>query len=100
MGRNFNIRIAAFVCVVSGLAAASAIRLSGQTITGRFEPETSFQLSNKNELSPEPEPVSPSPPTRTSFMATWSRVNGAKGYMLDVSTNSSFTTFLDDYRGL
>ena len=33
-------------------------------------------------------------------MATWSRVNGAKGYMLDVSTNSSFTTFLDDYRGL
>ena len=111
MGRNFNIRIAAFVCVVSGLAAANAIRLSGQTITGRFEPEvrvhearaepeTSFQLSNKNELSPEPEPVSPSPPTRTSFMATWSRVNGAKGYMLDVSTNSSFTTFLDDYRGL
>ena len=111
MGRNFNIRIAAFVCVVSGLAAANAIRLSGQTITGRFEPEVrvhearaepepSFQLSNKNELSPEPEPVSPSPPTRTSFMATWSRVNGAKGYMLDVSTNSSFTTFLDDYRGL
>ena len=111
MGRNFNIRIAAFVCVVSGLAAANAIRLSGQTITGRFEPEvrvhearaepeTSFQLSNKNELSPEPEPVSPSPPTRTSFMATWNRVNGAKGYMLDVSTNSSFTTFLDDYRGL
>ena len=111
MGRNFNIRIAAFVCVVSGLAAANAIRLSGQTITGRFEPEVrvhearaepepSFQLSNKNELSPEPEPVSPSPPTRTSFMATWNRVNGAKGYMLDVSTNSSFTTFLDDYRGL
>ena len=33
-------------------------------------------------------------------MATWERVSGAKGYLLDVSTNSSFTTYLDGYREL
>jgi hypothetical protein len=33
-------------------------------------------------------------------MASWNRVSGANGYVLDVSTNSSFTTYLDGYRGL
>jgi hypothetical protein len=33
-------------------------------------------------------------------MATWERVSGAKGYVLDVSTSSSFTTYLDGYRAL
>ena len=33
-------------------------------------------------------------------MANWERVSGAKGYLLDVSTNSSFTTYLDGYREL
>src|SRR5215475_9989181 len=114
MGREFHIRISAFVCVLLGLAVATGIRLSGQTTAPemeRFEagagvhvahaqPENSVQLSNRNELSPEPESTSPPPPTRTSFMATWQRVSGAKGYLLDVSTNSSFITYLDGYREL
>jgi len=33
-------------------------------------------------------------------MATWDRVSGAKGYLLDVSTNSSFTSYLDGYHTL
>ena len=33
-------------------------------------------------------------------MATWNRTSGVKGYLLDVSTNRSFTTYLDGYRGL
>jgi hypothetical protein len=33
-------------------------------------------------------------------MATWERVSAAKGYLLDVSTNSSFTTYLHGYREL
>ncbi|HMF45164.1 MAG TPA: fibronectin type III domain-containing protein, partial [Candidatus Udaeobacter sp.] len=33
-------------------------------------------------------------------MATWDRVSGAKGYLLDVSTTNSFTTYLDGYREL
>ena len=33
-------------------------------------------------------------------MATWERVSGAKGYVLDVSTSGSFTTYLEGYRAL
>ncbi|MGE5212710.1 MAG: NF038122 family metalloprotease [Nitrospirota bacterium] len=113
MGREIYKRISAFACVVLALAAAGAIRLSGQTTApqadrlqpgvgvheARSQPEGSLPFSNTNELSPEAEPE-PGPPTRTSFMASWNRVSGANGYVLDVSTNSSFTTYLDGYRGL
>ena len=95
MGREIYTRISVFVCVLLGLAAAGGIRLSGQTTALEVErfkaeagvhkthaqPESAFQLSDWNELSPEPESVSPPPPTRSSFMATWKRVSGAKGYM-------------------
>ena len=114
MRREFYIRISAFVCVVLGLAVAGGIRLSGQTAAPgadqfeagagvhetRAQPESSLHFSNTNELSSEPEPISPPPPTRASLMATWERVSGAKGYVLDVSTSSSFTTYLDGYRAL
>jgi hypothetical protein len=33
-------------------------------------------------------------------MATWNRADRAKGYLLDVSTDSSFTTYVEGYRGL
>src|SRR5262249_9963670 len=114
MGREIYIRISAFACVVLGLAAVGGIRLSGQTVTpetDRFEPgagmhETraqpgsSFQLPNSNELSAEPEQESPPQPTRSSFMATWLRVAGATGYLLDVSVSNSFNSFLDGYHDL
>jgi hypothetical protein len=114
MGRAFYIRIFALVCVVLGLAVAGAIRLLGQTSApeaDRFEPEAGvhetraqpenwFQIPNTNQLSPEREPVAPPPPTRSSFMAIWQRVSSARGYLLDVSTSSSFTTYLDGYREL
>jgi len=88
--------------------------LSGQTAppeAERFEagagvhrahaqPESLFQLPNTNELSPQPEPVSPPPPTRSSFMATWEPASGAKGYLLDVSTNSAFDSYVDGYHNL
>jgi hypothetical protein len=114
MRPEFYTRISVFVCVALGLAVAGGIRLSGQTTApeaDRFEAgvgvheahsqaESSFQLPNMSELSPEREPVLPPAPTRGSFMATWERGSGAKGYLLDVSTNSSFTTYLDGYHDL
>jgi hypothetical protein len=114
MGRKFHIRISAFVCVLVGLAVAAGIRLSGQTTAPEVERfkaeagvheahaqlESSFQLLNRNELSPELEPVSPPPPTRSSFMATWTRVSGAKGYLLDVSTSSAFDSYVGGYHDL
>jgi hypothetical protein len=114
MRRVSYIRISAFVCVVLGLAVAGGIRLSGQTTApevDRFEagagvhetrgqPESSLHFSNTNELSLQPEPVSPPPPTRSSFMATWPHVSGSTGYLLDVSVSSAFNSFLDGYHDL
>src|SRR4029450_12917830 len=114
MGREFHIRVSAFASVVLGLAAAGGIRLSGQTTSpeaDRFEAgagvhetraqsESSFQLPITSALSAEREPVSPPAPTRSSFMATWERVSSAKGYLLDVSTSSSFHSYVDGYHDL
>jgi hypothetical protein len=114
MGREIYKRISAFACVALGLAVAGDVRLSGQTTApeaNRFEagagvhethaqPGSWLPFSNTNELLPQLEPVSPPPPTRSSFMATWDAASGAKGYLLDVSTNSSFTTYVDGYREL
>jgi hypothetical protein len=114
MGRKFHIRISALVCVLLGLAVAAGVRLSGQTTSlepRRFEagagvhqtlaqPESSSQLPITSALSEESEPVSPPRPTRGSFMATWKRVSGAKGYLLDVSTSSAFDNYVNGYHDL
>ena len=38
--------------------------------------------------------------TGSSFTANWSSVSGATGYRLDVSTSSSFVTFVTGYENL
>jgi len=114
MGRPFYIRISGFVCVLFGLAVAGDIRLSGQTTApevtrfgegarvheARAESLGSLQTPNESARLTETETVSPPPPTRSSFMATWERVNGVRGYLLDVSTSSSFTSYVDGYHEL
>src|SRR6266576_611092 len=109
------IRISAFVCVVLGLAGiAGEHRVSAQTVASgasqfeigavrhetHAESQTSLELPNTNEFPSESETVSPSPPTRSSFMAMWPSETGAKGYLLDVSTSSSFDSFVDGYHNL
>ena len=59
-----------------------------------------FESPTSAEASSEIESVSSAPPTRSSFMATWGAVEGAKGYLLDVSTSSSFTSYVDGYHDL
>src|SRR5437660_11961249 len=59
-----------------------------------------MEFRNANELAPPIETVSSAPPTRSSFMATWDSVEGAKGYLLDVSTSNSFSSYVDGYHGL
>lgn len=114
MGRKFHIRISALVCVLVGLAVAAGLRVSGQTpspearrsVAGagtretRAQPERSFQLPITSALSADSEPVSPPRPTRSSFMATWKPVSGAKGYLLDVSTSSAFDNYVNGYHDL
>ena len=57
-------------------------------------------FGNANEITPTIETVSAAPPTRSSFMATWDSVSGAKGYLLDVSTSNSFSSYVEGYHGL
>ncbi len=38
--------------------------------------------------------------TASSFTANWTSVSGATGYRLDVSTNSSFTSYVLGYQNL
>ncbi|MGH7984035.1 MAG: NF038122 family metalloprotease [Candidatus Udaeobacter sp.] len=59
-----------------------------------------LEFPNANEVRPRVETVSSVPPTRSSFMATWEGVSGAKGYLLDVSTNDSFSSYADGYHDL
>jgi hypothetical protein len=53
-----------------------------------------------NEDASPIESVSSVTPTRSSFMATWDSVSGAKGYVLDVSTSNSFSSYVDGYHGV
>src|SRR2546428_12365433 len=39
-------------------------------------------------------------PTRSSFIANWNRFSGASGYRLDVSTSSSFSSYVSGYQDL
>ena len=63
-------------------------------------PQNVLDFANSAEVSSQIETVSSAPPTRSSFMATWNSVSGAKGYLLDVSTSSSFDSYLDGYENL
>ncbi len=53
--------------------------------------------------SPGPAPAAPTATaaaavTNCSFTANWNSVSGATGYLLDVSTNSAFTSFVTGYQ--
>ena len=73
---------------------------SAATHETRIASQGVLEFPNANEVSPRIETVSPVPPTRSSFMATWDGVSGAKGYLVDVSTNESFSSYVDGYHDL
>jgi len=115
MGNVSYIRVSAFICVALGLAGVAGDHsLSGQTAApgasqfgiASFRHQThaasqpALELPTTNESPSDIETFLPPPPTRSSFMATWLGVPGAKGYLLDVSTSSSFDSFLDGYHEL
>jgi hypothetical protein len=59
-----------------------------------------IEFPSANEITPPIEIVSSVPPTHSSFMATWDNITGAKGYLLDVSTSNSFSSYVDGYHGV
>jgi hypothetical protein len=58
------------------------------------------EFPNPDEVTPYTETDSSAPPTRSTLMATWDTVSGAKGYLLDVSTNESFSSYVNGYHDL
>src|SRR5947199_2326136 len=104
-----------FTCVALGLSAVGGDRsLQGQNdtsspisqfpiCTGTHVSKAEFQspigLANTSEI-PAPDNIEIPAPTRSSFMASWPGVSGAIGYLLDVSTSSSFDSYVDGYNNL
>src|SRR6266478_791886 len=103
-----------FAGVALGLAAlAGNINLPAQTIASptQFQPgaathetrtdsQNGLQFPNGGEISAQIETVASAPSTRSSIMAIWESVSGAKGYLLDVSTSSSFSSYAEGYHDL
>jgi phosphodiesterase/alkaline phosphatase D-like protein len=84
---------------VSGLTA-------GKTYYYRLRTLSSAGTSgNSNVISVATVPLAPTAKaatsvTTTSFTANWSSVSGATSYRLDVSTNSTFSSYLTGYQNL
>ena len=101
--------------VLSGAALADSPGLPGQNMVSleaspvearvethetRAEPQETLQFPNASEITTQVEAFSPALPTRSSFMATWEKISVATGYLLDVSTSSSFDSYVDGYHDL
>jgi hypothetical protein len=68
----------------------------------RTESQAGLEVPNVGENPAQAEtglPQEPTP-TRSSFIASWSAVSDAMGYQLDVSTSSSFSSYVDGYHDL
>src|SRR5262245_32246849 len=112
MGSGFSIFGSLVFCgVVLGLAdngnlpeqnvvSDSPFQPGAATHETRADPQAALQFPNAGETAGEIETVSSAPPTRSSFIATWDNVTDAKGYLLDVSTENSFSDYVEGYHDL
>ena len=82
------------------IVSPASLQPSAATHETRAGLQEVIEFPNANKVTPPIETVSSAPPTRSSFMATWGSVSGAKGYLLDVSTSNSFSSYVDGYHGL
>jgi hypothetical protein len=80
--------------------SASPFEVGAGTHETRADSQAALQFPSASEIGAGVETVSSAPPTRSSFMATWDNVTGATGYLLDVSTSSSFSSYVESYHDL
>ena len=68
----------------------------------RMEPQRALELPNVSEIPAQAaiDSLQVPAPTRSTFTANWDSVNGATGYRLDVSTSSSFSSYVNGYHDL
>ena len=81
-------------------SSASPFEVGAATHETWADSQAALQFRNASEITAEIETVSSAPPTRSSFMASWESIAGATGYLLDVSTSSSFSDYVDGYHDL
>jgi hypothetical protein len=79
-----------------------AFELGSVTHETHTESQTALPLPNVSEIPGQVETGLPrgSVSTRSSFFASWEKANSASGYLLDVSMDSSFRSYLDGYHNL
>jgi len=75
----------------------SPFQVGAATHGAGADSQDALQFAKANEITSEIEGVSPAPPTRSSFMASWDNAADGTGYLLDVSTSSSFSNYVNDY---
>jgi hypothetical protein len=85
--------------IPSGWPAFEAGTVTHET---RTESQTALPPPNVSEIPAQAETGLPqgSVSTRRSFLASWEKANRASGYLLDVSMDSSFRSYLDSYHNL
>jgi hypothetical protein len=84
----------------TNINSPASLQPSAATHETRARLQDVIGFPNANEVSARIETVSSAAPTRSTFMATWDNVSGATGYLLDVSTSNSFSTYVDGYQGV
>src|SRR6266853_279059 len=82
------------------ILSPASLQPSAATHETRAGLQEVIEFRNANKVTSRIETVSWAPPTRSSFMAAWGSVSGAKGYFLDVSTSNSFSSYVEGYHGL
>jgi FG-GAP-like repeat len=100
-------------CVVLALGSANTNlrgqnNIPGESPTfeaniGSHESQTESLIAPESLNSsgiPEPDEIDTPTPTRSSFMATWTGARESMGYLLDVSTDPSFSNYLEGYHDL
>ena len=80
-------------------AAQPAFQASIGTHQTSVESQTAPGFPSPTEMTAQGEIEIPAP-TRSTFMASWPSVKSAVGYLLDVSTNESFSSYVDGYHDL
>jgi hypothetical protein len=79
--------------------APSAFEVGSARHETRTESQALPPSSNISEIPALAETEIPAP-TRSSFMASWPSKSGAMGYLLDVSTSRSFSSYVESYQDL
>jgi hypothetical protein len=81
-------------------ASSSSFEPSVATHQTQAPSALALQLPSTRKIASGIGTFSAAPPTRSTFTATWQSVSGATGYLLDVSTSDSFSTYVEGYRNL